>query len=457
MVGYNTILTKRYFGTDGIRGRVGVAPITPDFVLRLGWAVGQYLQQAFPAEDKTVVIGKDTRISGYMFESALQAGLVSAGIHVKLLGPMPTPAIAYLTRTQKAKIGIVISASHNPYYDNGIKFFTEAGNKLSDEVELAIESFIDLPMETVSSESIGKVTRIADAAGRYIEYCKSTVGIGFSLKGLKLVLDCAHGATYHIAAGVFQELGADIDVIGASPDGLNINQEVGTTSPQVLQKRVQLTQADFGIAFDGDGDRVIFVSSAGEIIDGDMLLFIIALAEKQCSPKFEGVVGTVMTNLGIENALSKQNIELARADVGDRYVKALMLEKGWSLGGESSGHIICSDVSTTGDGIVSALKVLLALDLLKMSYQSIATMVDWCPQEMVNIPVKDKSAVINSTRLIQAVAKTTEAMADKGRVLVRASGTESLVRVMIEAQPSIDLAQHLKILTEAVKKVADSE
>ncbi len=355
-------MTKAYFGTDGIRGLVGEAPITPDFVLKLGWACGKVFAAMSHGPGRSrVIIGKDTRISGYMFESALEAGLVAAGVDVSLLGPMPTPAVAYLTRTFSAQAGIVISASHNPYHDNGIKFFSSSGEKLPDSVEQAIEAELARKMVTRDSGNLGKVNRIADAAGRYIEFCKSTVPTGFHLEGMKIVVDCAHGATYHIAPSVFEELGASVTCIGTSPDGININSGVGSTSPEALCQRVKSEGADLGIAFDGDGDRVLFADRNGLLVDGDELLFVIARHAVAGSAGNTGVVGTQMSNLGLEVALGELNIPFARAQVGDRYVKAMMRERGWRLGGESSGHIICEDATSTGDGIVAALQVLVAL------------------------------------------------------------------------------------------------
>lgn len=380
-------MSRKYFGTDGIRGRVGDAPVTPDFMLKLGWATGK----VFASEDgtkPTVVIGKDTRVSGYMLESALQAGLVAAGANVKLLGPLPTPGIALLTRTQKADAGIVISASHNPYFDNGIKFFNGQGSKLSDELELQIEAMIDSPIQTVDSEQLGKASRIVDAAGRYIEYCKSTFPDALSLKGLKLVIDCAHGATYHIAPAVFDELGATTVVIGATPDGYNINDGVGSTEPAALQAKVLEESADIGIAFDGDGDRLQMVNAKGELLTGDDVLYVLAMHRLANGDSDAGIVGTLMTNMGLELALEAGGLRLARAKVGDRYVKELMVAEGWSLGGESSGHIICGDVSTTGDGVIAALQVLAAVRASGKSLEALASGFNPLPQVLVNVRIK---------------------------------------------------------------------
>jgi phosphoglucosamine mutase len=448
-------MTRKYFGTDGIRGLVGEYPITPDFVIKLGWAVGHYFAEKYPDQSNTVIIGKDTRISGYMFESALQAGLVAAGVNVKLLGPMPTPAIAYLTRTFHARAGIVISASHNPYYDNGIKFFSAMGAKLDDDVEEAIESYLNMPFTTVSSGKLGKVTRVADAGGRYIEFCKSTVPIGFSLKGLRIVVDCANGATYHVAGDVFRELEAEVITIGVEPNGLNINDGVGSTSPEALQKKVVELQADLGIAFDGDGDRVFFVDPQGELVDGDELLYIIASQRNPESHGFAGVVGTLMTNMGIELAIKGLGMQFSRAAVGDRYVKSMMQDKGWLLGGESSGHLICADVTTTGDGIVSALKVLEAIKSSGKTLRELLNGVKKFPMQMINVPVSDKKAISQHVDVISAITETEKMLDGRGRVLLRPSGTEPLVRVMIEGD-NADLVDQLVNSLAAVVKRAGS-
>ena len=430
-------MSKRYFGTDGIRGRVGEAPITPDFMLKLGWACGRVFARANSGEGRSlVIIGKDTRVSGYMFESALEAGLVAAGVDVKLLGPMPTPAIALMTRTQSAQAGIVISASHNPFFDNGIKFFNGEGRKLDDELELAIEAELDEPLQTVASDQIGKVLRVVDAAGRYIEYCKSTVPDKFSLRGLKIVVDCAHGATYHIAPSVFAELGADVVTMGVEPDGFNINEGVGSTDTAALSARVVNENAHLGIALDGDGDRVILVDAGGAVVDGDELLLIIA-RHRQC----EGVVGTLMTNLGMEVALRDAGIDFVRAQVGDRYVNELMLEKGWSLGGESSGHIICADLATTGDGIVAALQVLVALRSEGDDLAELRSRMQKYPQHMINVRVNGKVDLDAQPAVAEAVAATEAQLGDHGRVLLRPSGTEPVVRVMLEGQDASQVEQ----------------
>lgn len=443
-------MTRKYFGTDGVRGRVGEGAITPEFVLKLGWAVGQ----VFAREGRSkVLIGKDTRISGYMFESALEAGLVAAGVDVLLLGPMPTPAIAYLTRTFQARAGIVISASHNPYYDNGIKFFSADGTKLPDELEIAIEDAIDATMTTVESAKLGKVRRIDDAAGRYIEYCKSTGQTGLSLIGLKIVLDCANGATYHVAPAVFAELGAEVVVIGASPDGLNINAKVGSTHPTEMQARVVQECADFGIAFDGDGDRVVFADAAGDLVDGDELLYIIAAEQLRRGEHCEGVVGTLMSNLGFELALKALGIKFERAQVGDRYVKERMNALGWQLGGENSGHIICGDVSTTGDGIVAALKVVQAVVASGKRLRDLRKPVRKFPQIMQNIRIQ-KPMDLNHSELRATVAQVELELAGRGRVLLRASGTEPLVRVMVEGENAAQVADLCQRLADKVQKLS---
>ncbi len=443
-------IERKYFGTDGVRGRVGEGPINPEFVLKLGWAVGQ----VFAREGRsTVLIGKDTRISGYMFESALEAGLVAAGVDVKLLGPMPTPAIAYLTRTFKAKAGIVISASHNPYYDNGIKFFSGNGTKLDDAVEAAIEAAIELPMTTVDSGALGRVKRIDDAAGRYIEYCKSTAGSELDLHGMKIVLDCAHGATYHVAPAVFSELGAKVSVIGGDPDGLNINADVGSTHPAALQKRVAEEGADLGIAFDGDGDRVMFVDANGGLIDGDAMLYVIAAHRRQLGLPCRGVVGTLMSNLGFELALADLDIPFVRAKVGDRYVKEQMDALGYELGGENSGHIICSDVSSTGDGIVAALQVLRAMAQQERSLSELLEPLTMLPQIMLNVRTSRKVDLQNDS-LQREVAKVERELGAEGRVLLRASGTEPLIRVMVEGRDEAVVRQLCEQLADKVSKLA---
>ena len=446
-------MTKQFFGTDGIRGLVGEAPITPDFMLKLGWASGRvFARQSNTAGRSLVIIGKDTRVSGYMFESALEAGLVAAGVDVKLLGPMPTPAVALMTRSQNAEAGIVISASHNPFYDNGIKFFGADGAKLSDETELAIEAELAKEISTVQSRDIGKVLRVVDAAGRYIEFCKSTVPEGFSLRGLRIAVDCAHGATYHIAPSVLSELGAEVISMGVQPDGFNINEGVGSTDISQLCNLVKESAADLGIAFDGDGDRVLFVDGAGELVDGDELVYIIAMHRLASGTSDAGVVGTQMSNLGLELALREAGLQLVRAKVGDRFVKELMESNGWSLGGESSGHIICSDVTTTGDGIVAALQVLRALQAAGGDFSQVRAGFSKCPQTMINVAVKGRVVLQDYPAVDAAVAAVETSLGERGRVLLRPSGTEPVVRVMVEGQ---DAAQVARLCTDLAAQVED--
>ncbi len=424
-------MSRKYFGTDGVRGKVGEMPITPDFVMKLGWAAGKVLAKQ---GSKKVLIGKDTRISGYMLEAALEAGLSAAGLKPVLLGPMPTPAVAYLTRTFRAEAGVVISASHNPYYDNGIKFFSTQGTKLPDEIETAIENAMDEEIRCVESSLLGKASRIDDAPGRYIEFCKSTFPSELSLDGLKIVVDCAHGATYHIAPSVFRELGADVITMGCSPDGLNINDKVGSTAPKALVERVLQEQADLGVAFDGDGDRLIMVDHTGYEVDGDELLYIIARDLQQQGSLGGGVVGTLMTNMGLEVALAKLDIPLVRAKVGDRYVMELLLEKGWRLGGENSGHIICLDQTTTGDGIVAALQVLKAASRAGKTLFELRRDIKKFPQVLINVRFSGEQDPLSSASVQQAVQDAEKALGKSGRVLLRKSGTEPLIRVMVEGE-----------------------
>lgn len=425
-------MTRKYFGTDGIRGLVGQAPITPNFVLQLGWAAGKVFAKRNPGDAK-ILIGKDTRISGYMFESALEAGLSAAGVDVRLLGPMPTPAIAYLTRTFHAQAGIVISASHNPYHDNGIKFLSALGTKLPDELEHEIESYLDVPMTTEPSENLGKVKRIEGARGRYIEFCKSTVPYQLDLRGLKIVLDCAHGATYHIAPDVFEELGADVVALSIEPDGFNINDECGSTHPDKLQAAVLEHKADLGIAFDGDGDRVIMVDQNGQVRDGDELLYVI-VSDASLSGRLQGgVVGTLMSNFGLEQALKRKNIDFIRAKVGDRYVMEALGQRGWLYGGESSGHIICLDKTTTGDGIVSALQVVAAMRLRDKTLSDLLNGMIKVPQRLINVRTNSNVNPLDHTAIKKVVADAEARLAGQGRVLLRMSGTEPLLRVMVEA------------------------
>ncbi len=440
-------MEKRYFGTDGIRGRVGTPPISADFMLRLGWAAGKALNTR--ASNK-VLIGKDTRISGYMFESALEAGLSSAGVNIALLGPMPTPGIAYLTRTLHACAGIVISASHNPYYDNGVKFFSRDGTKLPDEVELRIEALLDSPMETVEPASLGKAERVVDAAGRYIEFCKSTVPSVIDLSGLRIVVDCAHGATYHIAPNVFTELGARVVPIGVAPNGLNINRDCGSTRPAALQQAVRDHHADLGIAFDGDGDRVIMVDGKGEVVDGDELLYIIACDRHRTGHTPAAVVGTLMSNLGLEVALGALGIGLRRARVGDRYVMSQLLEQGLTLGGEGSGHIICLDRTSTGDGIVSALQVLAAMTYSGRALHELKSGMSKYPQLMINVPTGRKVDLDTCPAVQGAVRDVESRLRNRGRVLLRASGTEPVIRVMVEGEDADEVGALARDLAAVV-------
>ncbi len=446
-------LKKQYFGTDGIRGRVGEAPITPDFIMRLGYAAGRVLAtKGVKGARPAVLIGKDTRISGYMLEAALEAGLSAAGVDVFLTGPMPTPAVAYLTRALRAQAGIVISASHNPYYDNGIKFFSAQGAKLGDDIEHAIEAELDKPMQVMESAKLGKARRIDDAAGRYVEFCKSTFPNNLDLRGLKIVLDCAHGATYHVAPDVFHELGAEIICIGNSPDGLNINEQVGSTHPQALQKAVLEHKADMGIAFDGDGDRLMMVDASGNLLDGDQLLYIIALGLYAKGKLKGGVAGTLMTNLALEHALQKHQIPFARAKVGDRYVLELLNEKNWKLGGENSGHILTLDKHTSGDAIISALQVLHAL---KQSGKTLAeSSLALFPQVLINVTTKQKLD-LNISQLQEAVKSAEAELKNAGRVLLRASGTEPKIRVMVEGQDAKLVQKLAEEIADVVKKIAE--
>jgi len=444
-------MSRKYFGTDGIRGRVGEYPITPDFMLKLGWAAGMAFRKMGACR---VLVGKDTRISGYMFESALEAGLSAAGADVMLLGPMPTPAIAYLTRTFHAEAGIVISASHNPHDDNGIKFFSGQGTKLPDEIELMIEELLDTPMTVAESSKLGKVSRINDAAGRYIEFCKSSVPTSTDFAGLKLVIDCAHGATYKVAPNVFRELGAQVTVLSAAPDGLNINDNCGSTHMEALQAAVLVGHADLGIAFDGDGDRVLMVDHTGAIVDGDELLFIMARDLHERNKLHGGVVGTLMSNLGLELALEELSIPFTRAKVGDRYVMAELKERDWQLGGENSGHIVCCQHTTTGDAIIAALQVLLALKRRDETLAQARHGLRKCPQVLVNVrfaggdvdPIEHPSVKL-------ACERVTEAMAGRGRVLLRKSGTEPLVRVMVEGDDEKVVSAYADELAKVVSEV----
>ncbi|MFV1982104.1 MAG: phosphoglucosamine mutase [Thiohalomonadales bacterium] len=440
-------MKKKYFGTDGIRGQVGKHPITPDFILKLGWAVGRVLADG---DNAKVLIGKDTRISGYMFESALEAGLSSAGVDIHLLGPMPTPAVAYLTRTLSAQCGIVISASHNPYFDNGIKFFSSVGTKLDDAVELAIEAELEKTLETNDSANLGKAIRIEDAAGRYIEFCKSTYNAGKKLNGLKIVMDCANGATYHIAPHVLMELGAKVISLSIEPNGLNINLDCGATNTNRLQTAVKTHQADLGIALDGDGDRLIMVDKNGKKVDGDEILYIIAQDQQQHGNLTGGVIGTTMSNLGLEHALLKHNIDFKRANVGDRYVLEMLHKNDWKLGGESSGHIICLDKTTTGDGIISALQVLSAMIHVDKDLHELLEGMQKYPQHMINVRLKEQFNPDKSEKIQSAVKQVENELKDTGRVLLRPSGTEPVIRVMVEGQDDTKVSFLAKKLAEVV-------
>lgn len=440
---------RKYFGTDGIRGRVGEHPITPDFMLHLGWAAGQAFKQ--DGQRNSVLIGKDTRLSGYMFESALESGLAAAGVDVKLLGPMPTPAIAYLTRTFRASAGIVISASHNPHQDNGIKFFSPSGTKLDDALEADIERWLDRPIEVCGAKELGKAFRVDDAPGRYVEFCKSTVPNEFTLEGLHIVLDCAHGATYQVAPKVFRELGAKITVVGGDPDGLNINLDVGSTHMATLRRTVLEKQADLGIAFDGDGDRVLMVDQDGSEVDGDELLYVIASQRHAAGTLKGGVVGTLMTNLGVELALREQGIEFERAKVGDRYVNERLIHRGWVLGGEGSGHLVIRDCTSTGDGIVSALQVLLAVNRANRSLADLRRTMSKLPQKMINVRVAKRFDPFGREDIVSAVAAAEDRLGSGGRVLLRASGTEPLIRVMAEGQDESEIVRVVEELAAVVE------
>jgi phosphoglucosamine mutase len=427
-------MTRKYFGTDGVRGRVGTSPITPDFVMRLGYAAGRVLTQASAINGKSVVlIGKDTRISGYMLEAALEAGFSAAGVDVMLAGPMPTPAIAYLTRALRLSAGVVISASHNPYQDNGIKFFSDLGSKLPDSVEAAIEAALDDPIICVASEKLGKAKRLDDARGRYIEFCKSTFPNELDLRGFKIVVDCAHGAAYHIAPDVFHELGAEVITIGNHPNGLNINDHFGATAPEALSATVRENQADLGIALDGDADRLLMVDAAGRIYNGDELLYVM-VKDRMAAGPLAGAVGTLMTNMALEVAFKKMGIGFARAKVGDRHVLEVLQERGWQLGGEGSGHLLFLDKHTTGDGIISALQVLSALKRSGKTLAESTEDVCFYPQTLINVKVAAGYDWQANRELLAEKAVVESELGDNGRVLIRASGTEPLIRVMVEAK-----------------------
>ncbi len=440
-------MARKYFGTDGMRGRVGVEPMTAGTVMKLGWAAGKVLAKE---GNRDVLIGKDTRVSGYLFESALEAGLSSAGINCRLLGPMPTPAVAYLTRTFRAAAGIVISASHNPYYDNGVKFFSALGTKLPDEIEQSIEDMMGHEMETVDSADLGRAMRIDDAPGRYIEFCKSTFPTGLRLDKMKIVVDSANGAAYHIAKGVFEELGAEVISIGADPDGLNINRDCGATSPDLLRAHVLMERADIGVALDGDADRLIMVDHRGEIVDGDELLFVLVKARLAAGEKVPGVAGTLMSNLGLEHGLRELGVEFVRAKVGDRYVLEELRKNDWMLGGESSGHIICLDRTTTGDGLVAALQILAYVQESGEPLANLRAGMTRYPQVLVNVPLRQGEALNDNPNVAQAVADAEAELGDAGRVLLRPSGTEPVVRVMVEGRVANDVEKICHRVAEAV-------
>ena len=439
---------RKYFGTDGVRGKVGTYPITPDFALKLGWAAGKVLASQ---GSRTVLIGKDTRISGYMLESALEAGLAAAGLTAAFTGPMPTPAVAYLTRTFRLEAGIVISASHNPYYDNGIKFFSAEGTKLPDNIEEAIEAMLDQPMDCVESAELGKARRINDAAGRYIEFCKSTFPVHLGLDGYKIVVDCANGATYHIAPNVLRELGAEVIEIGVTPNGININEKCGATDVKALQEKVLETKADVGLAYDGDGDRIMMVDHLGNKVDGDQILFIIAREALRSGQLKGGVVGTLMSNMSLEIALKMLGVPFVRANVGDRYVLEKMVEHNWTLGGENSGHIIIADKNTTGDGIIASLAVLSAMVQHRLSLNELASAVKLFPQVLINVRFAGGANPLESEAVKAVAADVEKRLEGKGRILLRKSGTEPLIRVMVECEDGTLAKQCAEEIAEAVK------
>lgn len=446
-------MSRQYFGTDGVRGRVGETPITPEFVMKLGYSAGRALwsEECLNSGDRpTVLIGKDTRLSGYMLEAALEAGFSAAGVDVCLVGPLPTPAIAYLTRALRLQAGIVISASHNPYFDNGIKFFSAQGTKLPDKVEAAIEAGMAAPLACVAPDRLGRARRIEDASGRYIEFCKSTFPNDLDLRGLRIVVDCAHGADYHVAPAVFHELGAEVITLGVQPNGLNINNGVGATAPGALRDQVLKERADLGIALDGDGDRVIMVDGSGQIYDGDQLLYAIVRSRARQSPVL-GVAGTLMTNLALEHALNEMKIPFARAAVGDRYVLELLQEKSWLLGGENSGHILCLDCHTTGDGVIAALQVLAGLRQHGGQLTDLLGDLNLYPQKLINVMI-DKNFAWKEHPVIQSAQEAVDArLSGRGRVLLRASGTEPLLRVMVEGEDEKEVADCAQTLVAAVR------
>ncbi|MCC6374254.1 MAG: phosphoglucosamine mutase [Moraxellaceae bacterium] len=441
-------MSRKFFGTDGIRGLVGEFPIVPEFALKLGWAAGKVLAAQGNA---SVVIGKDTRLSGYMLEAALQSGLSAAGVSVRLLGPMPTPAVAHLTRAFHASAGIVISASHNPYYDNGIKFFGATGKKLSDDIETAIEEWLDKPMTIDDSDALGKTLRQEDARGRYIEFCKASFPYHLSLNGLKIVVDCAHGATYHVGPAVFRELGAEVIAVSCEPNGKNINADCGSTHPQTLQAAVLINKADLGIAFDGDGDRIVMVDHTGSVVDGDEIIVMIARARQQEGLDIGGVVGTLMSNLGMEVAIRDMGLEFVRAKVGDRYVMSALAKRGWILGGEGSGHIVCLDKTTTGDAIIAALQVLAAVVQSEQSLNELRQGMTKFPQQLINVKVAQKVDPMSNEIVVAAVKETEKLLGARGRVLLRASGTEPVIRVMVEGEQQQQITRVCQELADKVR------
>ena len=442
-------MTRKYFGTDGIRGLVGEFPIVPEFAMKLGWAAGKVLAAS---GQPSVVIGKDTRLSGYLLESALQSGLSAAGVDVRLLGPMPTPAVAHLARAFHASAGIVISASHNPYYDNGIKFFSSLGKKLPDDIELQIEEWLEKPMTIDKPDALGKTLRQEDARGRYIEFCKASFPYHLSLKGLKIVVDCAHGATYQVGPAVFRELGAKVITVACEPNGMNINDDCGSTHPQALQAAVLINKADLGIAFDGDGDRIVMVDHTGSVVDGDEIIVMIARARQQDNPNLQGVVGTLMSNMGMEVALRDMGLDFVRAKVGDRYVMAELGKRGWTLGGESSGHIVCLDKTTTGDAIIAALQVLTAVVQSGQSLHELRQGMTKFPQQLINVKIAQKSDPMLKEEIAAAVAQAERELGARGRVLLRASGTEPLIRVMVEGEHQQQISRICQDLADQVRK-----
>ena len=442
-------MTRKYFGTDGIRGLVGEFPIVPEFAMKLGWAAGKVLAAS---GQPSVVIGKDTRLSGYLLESALQSGLSAAGVDVRLLGPMPTPAVAHLARAFHASAGIVISASHNPYYDNGIKFFSSLGKKLPDDIELQIEEWLEKPMTIDKPDALGKTLRQEDARGRYIEFCKASFPYHLSLKGLKIVVDCAHGATYQVGPAVFRERGAKVITVACEPNGMNINDDCGSTHPQALQAAVLINKADLGIAFDGDGDRIVMVDHTGSVVDGDEIIVMIARARQQDNPNLQGVVGTLMSNMGMEVALRDMGLDFVRAKVGDRYVMAELGKRGWTLGGESSGHIVCLDKTTTGDAIIAALQVLTAVVQSGQSLHELRQGMTKFPQQLINVKIAQKSDPMLNEEIAAAVAQAERELGARGRVLLRASGTEPLIRVMVEGEHQQQISRICQDLADQVRK-----